>query len=165
MVRRLYHFSLLLGALGCALGYARDARAASRVEAGIEVDPLRAARGPRVVWTEISLPSRENRPELERFLKHVVDEQTRRANWGTRRDNPIEVRLEVTELTATLSKDVVRVTCTGVGHLKGGQTVRSHFSMGGRPSGKAELERQLLTMLGRGIVGRLAEIARASHKG
>jgi hypothetical protein len=27
-----------------------------------------------------------------------------------------------------------------------------------------ELERQLLTMLGRGIVGRLAEIARGSHK-
>jgi len=118
-----------------------------------------------VVWTEISLPSRETRPELERFLKHLVDKQTRLANWGARREEPIEARLEVTELTATVSKDVVRVNCTGVGHLKGGQSVRSHFSMGGRPSGKAELERQLLTMLGRGIVGRLAEIARASHKG
>jgi hypothetical protein len=118
-----------------------------------------------VVWTEISLPSRESRPDLERFLKRIVDQQTRRANWGVRRENPIEARLEVTELSATVSKDVVRVTCTGVGHLKGGQTVRSHFSMGGRPSGKSELERQLLTMLGRGIVGRLAEIARASHKG
>jgi hypothetical protein len=123
------------------------------------------ARAARVVWTDISLPGREPRPELERFLKHVVDEQTKRADWGKRRETPLEARLEVTELSATAGKDVVRVTCTGVGHLKGGQSVRSHFSMGGRPSGRAELERQLLTMLGRGIVGRLAEIARAAHKG
>jgi hypothetical protein len=131
----------------------------------IERPAAPSARGQRVVWTEISLPSRESRPELERFLKQVVDKQTRRADWGGRREGPLEARLEVTELTATVSKDVVRVTCTGIGHLKGGPSVRSHFSMGGRPSGKAELERQLLTMLGRGIVGRLAEIARGSHKG
>jgi hypothetical protein len=33
--------------------------------------------------------------------------------------------------------------------------------MGGRPAGRAALEKQLLTMLGRGIVNRLAEVARA----
>jgi hypothetical protein len=153
---------VLPGAIGCVLAVAGTASARPAEPSGAVEAPT--ARGPRVVWTEISLPAREGRPELERFLKHVVDQQTRHANWGARRENPIEVRLEVTELTATLSKDVVRVTCTGVGHMKGGQTVRSHFSMGGRPSGKAELERQLLSMLGRGIVGRLAEIARASHR-
>jgi hypothetical protein len=121
------------------------------------------ARGARVVWTDISVASREKRPELERFLKQVVGEQTRRAHWGARRDDPIEARLEVTEFSVVVSQDVARVTCTGVGHLKNGQSVRSHFSMGGRPAQRAALEHQLLTMLGRGIVNRLAEIARGRH--
>jgi len=123
--------------------------------------PALAERAPRVVWTDISIASREKRPELERFLKQVIDRQTRRADWGPKRPVPIEARFDVTEWSAVLGKDVVRVTCTGVGKLKGGQSVRSHFSMGARPSGQGVLERQLLTMLGRGIVSRLADVARA----
>jgi len=120
-------------------------------------------RTSRVVWTDVTIASREKRPELERFLKQIIERQTRRTDWGARRQGPIEARLDVTEFSAVLTKDVVRVTCTGTGKLKGGQSVRSHFSMGGRPAGRAELERQLLTMLGRGIVSRLAEIARAGR--
>jgi len=119
-------------------------------------------RASRVVWTEVSIASREKRPDLERFLKRVLDQQTRRANWGDHRNSPLEARLAVTEFSVVHAKDIVRVTCTGVGKLQG-QSVRSHFSMGSRPSGKAELERQLLGMLGRGIVSRLAEIARATR--
>jgi hypothetical protein len=123
------------------------------------------AHAPRVVWTDITIASREKRPELEHFLKQIVETRTRRANWGKKRQTPIEARFEVTEFSAVLGKDVVRVTCTAVGKLKGGQSVRSHFSMGGRPAGRAELERQLLAMLGRGIVSRLAEVARTSSGG
>jgi hypothetical protein len=119
-----------------------------------------AEAAPRVVWTEITLATRDKRPELERFLKQVIDRQTRRADWGRPRQSPLEARFDVTEFSAVAGKDVVRVTCTGVGKLKGGQSVRSHFSMGARPKGRGELERQLLTMLGRGIVNRLAEVAR-----
>ncbi len=124
-----------------------------------------SARAPRVVWTEITVASRDKRPELERFLKQIVDKQTRLANWGAPRQSPLEASFDVTEFSAVAGKDVVRVTCTAVGKLKGGQSVRSHFSMGGRPAGRAELERQLLTMLGRGIVSRLAEVARAKSRG
>ena len=123
--------------------------------------PAWAQKAPRVVWTDISIASREKHPELERFLKQVIDRQTRKADWGPKRPSPIEARFDVTEWSAVLGKDVVRVTCTGVGKLKGGQSVRSHFSMGARPAGRVVLERQLLTMLGRGIVSRLAEVARA----
>src|SRR5258708_39659112 len=117
-----------------------------------------AARGARVVWTDISVAAREKRPELERFLKQVVDEQTRRAQWGARRDGPLEARLEVTEFSVVVSKDVARVTCTGVGHLKNGQSVRSHFSMGGRPAQRAPLEHHLLPILGRATLTRLPHI-------
>ena len=125
MARRMCFGYVLFGAL--ALFSAREASAAPTAAPRIVAPAARAARAPRVVWTEISLPSRESRPDLERFLKHLIDQQTRLANWGARRPDPIEARLEVTELTATVSKDVVRVNCTGVGHLKGGQSVRSHF--------------------------------------
>lgn len=143
---------LLFGALSVGLG--APAFAASPA--------ARPGASSPVLWTEVSIASREERPDLERFLKRVLDQETRRANWGARRDSPLEARLAVIEFSVVHAKDIVRVTCTGVGKLQG-QSVRSHFSMGGRPSGKAELERQLLGMLGRGIVSRLAEIARATR--
>ena len=123
--------------------------------------PASAGGARRVIWTGVTVGSREKRPELERFLKQVIDRQTGLTNWGAGRASPVEARLDVTEFSVARKQNVVRVTCTGVGKLKGGQAVRSHFSMGGRPVGQAELERQLLTMLGRGIVNRLAEIARS----
>ena len=121
-------------------------------------------RAQRIVWTDVTIASRDKRPELERFLKQVIVRQSRRADWG-KRQGTLEARFDVTEFSAVAGKDVVRVTCTGVGKLKGGQSVRSHFSMGGRPAGRADLERQLLTMLGRGIVNRLADVARANRTG
>jgi hypothetical protein len=122
-----------------------------------------ASAAPRVVWTDVTIASHDKRPELERFLKQIIERQTRRADWGKARQSPLEARFDVTEFSAVAGKDVVRVTCTGVGKLKGGQSVRSHFSMGGRPAGRAVLEKQLLTMLGRGIVNRLAEVARVKR--
>jgi len=122
--------------------------------------------GRRVVWTEIRVVARQKRPELERFLKEVVESQTRKADWGGGRGGePLEARFQVTEFDVVQKSDVVRVICTAVGRIQGAPSVRSHFSMGGRPAQRAELERQLLTMLGRGIVSRLAVIARVTHKG
>jgi hypothetical protein len=154
----------LLGFGTVVLGSSASALAAPAGKANEErTESVVRARTSRVVWTDVTIASREKRPQLERFLKQIIERQTRKANWGARRESPIEARIDVTEFSAVLTKDVVRVTCTGMGKLKGGQSVRSHFSMGGRPAGRAELERQLLTMLGRGIVSRLAEIARASR--
>jgi hypothetical protein len=127
--------------------------------------PAIARGGRRVVWTEIRVTARQKRPDLERFLKEVVEKQTRKADWGGRGGEPLEARFQVTEFDVVQRPDVVRVTCTAVGRIQGAPSVRSHFSMGGRPAERADLERQLLTMLGRGIVSRLAVIARVTHKG
>ena len=126
------------------------------------VAPARASARNRVVWTEVTVGARNTRRDLDRFLKQVVESQAMRTDWGPHARTPLEARLEVTQFAIARSKDVVRVTCTGTGKLNGGPSVRSHFSMGGRPAGQAELERRVLTMLGRGIVGRLAQIARSS---
>src|SRR4051812_19558143 len=87
---------------------------------------LPATAAPRVVWTDITLASRDKRPELERFLKQLIERHTRRADWGRARQSPLEARFDVTEFSAVAGKEVVRVTCTAIGKLKGGQSVRSH---------------------------------------
>src|SRR5260221_13347192 len=91
---------VLSAALGFALTFAQEATAAPAVLPSIEWPAAPAARGPRVVWTEISLPSRDARPDLERFFKRVVDQQTRRANWRGRPEQPIEARLQVNDVPA-----------------------------------------------------------------
>ncbi len=139
--------ALLLAAVLC-FGSASPAQAAPK-------------RG-RVVWTEVTVGAHDTRRDLERFLKRIVESQAKRTDWGPHAKTPLEARLEVSQFAVVRTKDVVRVTCTGTGALRDGPTVRSHFSMGGRPAGQAELERRVLTMLGRGIVGRLAQIARSS---
>jgi hypothetical protein len=121
-----------------------------------------SARGrPKVVWTDIRIPQGEDAASLEKFLRQVVERETRRARWGESNDGPIEVELRVTDLAAVVTGDVVRVTCAGVGKLHGGGSARSKFSMGAHVHQRTQLEKQLLTMLGRGIVTRLADMSRA----
>jgi hypothetical protein len=118
-----------------------------------------------VVWDAITMPSAQHRPDLERYLKGVIAKQSRVVDWGSHRDDPIEARIEVTEFSAVTAGGVVRITCAGSGRLtaRAGQIARSRFSMGGRPGQRAALERQLLGMLGRGLVTRLADMAKAAH--
>jgi len=112
------------------------------------------------------MPSDQDRPDLERHLRDVVTRYARRMDWGNHGDEAIEAKIEVTELSVVATKGVVRVTCAGHGRLSGGhggRIARSRFSMGGRPREKAALERQLITMLGRGLVTRLADMARSAR--
>jgi hypothetical protein len=128
------------------------------------VTPPAQAGKARVVWTEISMPSAQARPDLERHLRDVVMRQARLLDWGP--GGSVEATIEVTEFASVTKDGVVRVTCVGQGRLsagQGGKVARSRFSMGGRPKDRGVLERQLLTMLGRGLVTRLADLAKASR--
>jgi hypothetical protein len=118
----------------------------------------------KIVWTEIAMPSDSDRPDLTRHLRDVVMRQARLVDWG--RDGTVEAKIEVTEFSVVTKDAVVRVTCAGHGRFsaaQGGKVARSRFSMGGRPKDRAALERQLLTMLGRGLVTRLSQMARSSR--
>jgi hypothetical protein len=134
------------------------------VAAMMVIAPSAQAAKARVVWTAISMPSAQTRPDLERHLRDVVTRQARLLDWGP--GGTIEATIEVTEFAAVTKDGVVRVTCVGHGRLsagQGGTVARSRFSMGGRPRDRGALERQLLTMLGRGLVTRLADLAKASR--
>jgi hypothetical protein len=128
------------------------------------IAPPAQAQKARVVWNEIRISQAHTRPDLERHLRGVVMRQARQVDWG--RAGTIEATIEVTDLSAVSRDGVVRVTCSGHGRLsagQGGRVARSRFSMGGRPKDRAALERQILTMLGRGLVTRLADIAKGSR--
>jgi hypothetical protein len=72
----------------------------------------------------------------------------------------VEVSVRLTELTIEQEDDVIRVTCTLIGRLKGGGSARSHISFGGKPNKRKELEHQVLAMVSDGVMSRLAEMAR-----
>jgi hypothetical protein len=126
--------------------------------------PPAHAQKTRVSWTEISMPREQARPELVRHLRQVVMGRAKRMDWGRHDGRTLEAKIEVTEFSVVTRDGVVRVTCAGQGRVSVGRASRmakSRFSMGARPAQKAALERQLLAMLGRGLVTRLADIAKS----
>lgn len=123
----------------------------------------------RVSWTEVEVPEDKLRRRRERTLRSVLKKESKNANWGDHKDNLVEASVKVVEFQVQQKEHVVRVTCTAVGKLAGGPSVRTHFSIGDHPKRQDKLEKMVLTLVARGIVTRLAAIsrdraARASRK-
>jgi hypothetical protein len=74
--------------------------------------------------------------------------------------NRIEYRFAVTELRFRLEKDVLKVRCTAVGRLPGGQTAKSDLTFGGSAQKRGAVVREVLEIVARGVVTRLAELER-----
>lgn len=120
-----------------------------------------AAKKAKVVWASITVREGDDRARHEKDLEKILKKEARRANWGTGHKSPVEASITIKELTATRDGDVVRVSCTGVGRLSKGAAAKSHFSFGGLPQEQDKLEHKILELVARGIVTRLAEMARA----
>ena len=93
-----------------------------------------------------------------RMLKGLLAQATKKADFGKAERVVLIARL--VEFTAEQRGDVLRLSCTIVGRVDGGPGARSRISYGGSPAKRAELEKQVLTMVANGVVARLAEIAR-----
>ena len=116
-------------------------------------------RRPKVEWT-IAVRAGRDQGEKEKLLEKLLKREARHADWGPAGDGPVEASIEIRELVSIVDGDVVRVTCAGVGRIPGVGAAKSKFSFGGRPSERAKLERHVLELVARGIVTRLAEMAR-----
>ena len=114
----------------------------------------------QVVWNSVTLPDDDRRARRERVLKKILKSVAGKEDWGTQPDGRIEASIKVVEFQVTRREDVVRVTCTAVGKLKNGPSVRTHFSIGDHPKRQDALEKMVLTLVARGVVTRLAAIAR-----
>jgi hypothetical protein len=116
------------------------------------------ARGTRVDWKTVEAPEGESHDRRVRALRKLLDEAARKADFGKARSVVLTAR--IVEFTSATRGDVHHVSCTLVGRIHGGPTARSRISFGGRPSERDALEKQVLSMVARGVVGRLADIVR-----
>lgn len=127
-------------------------------------EPGFARKRTRVVWTEVTVPKSERQAVREKHLLSVLKKEARKAQWGEPHDGLIEASVKVTEFKVERRPDVVRITCTAVGKLGRGPVVNTHFSFGGHPQKEPALESQMLLLVGRGVITRLASISRERHK-
>ncbi len=81
--------------------------------------------------------------------------------WGAGRDATIEYRYFVTELKLTNEDGVLRIRCSAVGRLPKGRRAKSQLTFSGHPRKRDKLIRNVLTIVARGVLARLAELERA----
>ncbi len=121
--------------------------------------PSPGARGrTKVDWTRVDVPEGPDAARVEKAVRAALKAAVKRADFGDVR--AVTASARVVELTWEDRGDVLRLSCTVVGRLKGGPRAKSHISFGGRPEQRKELEKQVLAMVANGVVTRLAELAR-----
>ncbi len=97
---------------------------------------------------------------LAQHLKRALARAARTADWGAGAGARIEYRVTVTELKLTLKDGVLRVDCAMLGQLPRGKSAKSRLSYGGSPSQARAVMVQVLEIVARGVVTRLAELER-----
>lgn len=130
--------------------------------ASLSLSDLSEARRSRtkVEWTSIEVPHQSDEARLKSKLTRHLNEAVKRADFGGLRR--VEASVRVVELKWDTRPDLVRLSCTVVGRLKDGPSARSRISFGDRPEHRDQLEEQVLTSVARGVVGRLAQLARTA---
>jgi hypothetical protein len=121
-----------------------------------------AAGKAKVEWVRVDVPQREDATRLQKLLKQALGQAAKKANFG--KAKTVSLTARVVEMTAEEHGDVLRITCTVMGRVVGGAGARSRISYGGSPDKREELEKEVLTQVARGLVGRLAQIVRTDPK-
>ena len=116
---------------------------------------------PWIKLDRITLPaSTPNPEETLRHLKFVLHKEARRADWGTGAKSTISLRFTVETLAIDLQKSAMHVRCSALGELPRRRTARSQLSYGGDAQLGKKLVFQVLEIVARGVISRLAEIER-----
>jgi hypothetical protein len=125
----------------------------------VAVPPEAHARpGPKIEWVRVDVPEGQDAARRAKIFKQALVQAARHASFGKAKAVALSVR--ITELTVERHDDVLRITCTAMGRIRGWPGARSKISYGGDPEKRDELERQVLTMVANGLVARLAQIVR-----
>jgi hypothetical protein len=117
---------------------------------------------PRIKVDRITLPSgTANADELERHLKFVLRKEARRADWGTGAKSTISLRFTIETLAIEQRPNSLHVLCSALGELPRRRTARSQLSYGGEPKLGKKLVFQVVEIVARGVISRLADMERA----
>lgn len=100
---------------------------------------------------------------LRKHLSKLLTREARRAEWGVGRGAKVTFSFAVTDLTISDDGDVLHVRCTAVGKLPGGRSAKSNLSFGGDPGKRFDTVKRVLEIVARGVVTRLAEMARVKR--
>jgi hypothetical protein len=157
---RLACASLLLGAL-----LSSAAPAAGKGKPGVKKDARLALITPNGRPT-IKIDKVELPPDVAgakgyaKYLKKRLLRESRRAKWGAGRNNVIQYRFKISELSISDDGDVLRVRCSAVGKLPRGQAAKSQLTFSGDPRKRRKVIEHVLDIVARGVVTRLAELER-----
>lgn len=112
----------------------------------------------KVQWTRIDVPEGKDSARLAKLLKSLLTQAAKKADFGKLKSVKLSAR--IVSFSSVEKGDVLQVSCTIGGKLEGGPGARSHISFGGSPKERAQLEKQVLSMVANGLVTRLAEMAK-----
>lgn len=117
---------------------------------------------PRIKLDRVTLPAgTANAEETLRHLKFFLRHEARRADWGTGARSTISFRFMVETLTVDTSTNALRIHCSALGELPRRRTARSQLTYGGDPKLGKKLVFQVLDIVARGVISRLADMERA----
>lgn len=150
-----------VGVLAFAAAVAASAAARPTFAAPIAPIVLGKERGrPTVELDRLDFPDMPGAPGHKKHLKRALARAAREADWGVGSGHKIEYRVEIRKLSLTREDGVLRVRCIAVGRLPGGKAATSQLNFGGDPNGATKLVRQVLEIVARGVVTRLAQLER-----
>jgi hypothetical protein len=96
----------------------------------------------------------------EKYLRDILAREAKHVDWGAGKKSKIEYRFRVDELVGKSDGKVFRVSCSASGWLPKGRPAKSRVAFGGSPDHRDDLVRQVLDVVARGVLTRLAEIER-----
>jgi len=97
---------------------------------------------------------------VSRLLEKVLKHEARRVQWGAGRNNRITYRFFLEQLDVTVENGVYKVRCTALGRLPNGKSARSKLELGGDPMKPRKVIDEVLSIVARGVLARLADLER-----
>jgi hypothetical protein len=148
--------TLLWTSPGTAANDAPSDAVRGRIEARAQEDPGR----PRVKLDHLDFPEVLGASQFKEYLRRRLQRQARQLDWGAGRDSTIEYRFAIEKLEVVAKGRVLKVRCTASGMLPKGKTARSQLEFGGDGAQRSQVIRQVLDIVARGVLTRLAELER-----
>jgi hypothetical protein len=134
------------GAPGRSLG---SRRAAPRRE---------QAERPTIKLDHLTFPAIPRGSYYKSHLRRSLQRETYLADWGAGADAVIEYRYRVDTLRIEREGGLVRVHCAATGELPRGKNATSRLTFSGEAAKERRLVEQVLSIVARGVVTRLAQI-------
>ena len=126
--------------------------------------PPRAGH-PTVKLNRLRLPDNVAKPaRVRRELRRILAKLSRNADWGANTGDAIEYRYTVTALETRRSDGVLEVHCEALGQLPKGRQAKGQLTYSGSNKKPWALQLQVLKMVARGVITRLADLERTRRK-